>query len=239
MLAFTLCYLNSGNAYTISFRQKIHLNVVIVTASGSLAKAFPNQSMIIRADTIDKASKFIDSQLPKLLGSNDARKKPLRESLAAVLALSRVSNSVRRQLVLFSTGQIDLSEAEALHDEVSSNCDAEDPAAACSGIFPLGLGPDANFSVLSELPRTANGFCEFIRDVSPLNPQVVQRRLARQLKRAVQAPLSNAQIDWGDLFDQYDLVQTPEPLPSFYSDGSFSALFLSCAISAKSHVSWP
>jgi hypothetical protein len=106
--------------------------------------------MLVKPDIIDKATKFVDAHLPKLLATSasDPKGKLLRESLSGVFALPRVSNTVRRQLVLFSTGQIELADAEALHDEVSSNCDAEDPSAACSGIFPVGLGPDANFSVV-------------------------------------------------------------------------------------------
>jgi len=68
---------------------------------------------------------------------------------------------------------------------------------------------------LNYLSKIADGAAEFIWDLSL--DSLVREKVIRQLSRAIQPRLQEVDISWGALRSRYEIIQAPDPMPSFFS----------------------
>ena len=71
--------------------------------------------------------------------------------------------------------------------------------------------------IFLDIGLALGGATEFVWDATDL--ESAKTKLSRQIRRALQPPLQNARIEWDEtLQNDYEVVQTPDPMVSFYSD---------------------
>lgn len=137
-----------------------------------------SDSVVLTEDTLQRATDYVNA-LDASLGGTDILP-PLRDILERPPA-----KNLPRQLFVLTDGEVNNTN-EVLHYTRKN--------ARTTRIFPLGIGGEADRTLVAGLAKYGRGKAEFVQ-----SGQRLEAPVARQVKKALQPILRNVSVEWSDL----------------------------------------
>lgn len=188
-----------------------------MTGNGLLSAMAGRAQSLREPDAIEKVMRFIDFDLGKYYDGFIPPRKDFIKAVEDLFTLPKAVDSLPRQAIVITTGQVTLPDMDTLLDLIRTRGNSDEHSSPCSGMFTLGIGAShCNFNALNNIGKVLGGAAEYVWDAADL--ESAKTKLMRQIRRALQPPLTNVRVEWEEsLQNEYELVQTPDPMLPFFS----------------------
>jgi hypothetical protein len=189
-----------------------------MTGNGLLSAMAGRAQNLREQDAFEKLMRFIDFDLGKYYDGFFPTRKDFLKAVEDLFTLPKAVDSLPRQAILITTGQIAHPDMDTLLELIRTRGNTDEQTSPCSGMFTLGIGSShCNYNTLTNIGKVLGGAAEFVWDASDI--EAAKTKLMRQMRRALQPPLQNIRVEWEEsLQNEYELVQTPDPMLPFYSE---------------------